>query len=183
MNVPSLAGYLLEGNGKLRPSDFLNEATVRLPPRSSRWVAVFTGPEPGKQIQRSTGLSDRKAALAVARKWERQAKAQRLARKEKYPSKPSIRTRSGEALLTQEEVAALLRISVRAVREIERRAFEKLRRHPKLQQFWREFAGHPAIEEQALDLTAQEIAALFLLAETPVELMALRRTLKFIFGR
>jgi DNA-binding transcriptional regulator YiaG len=179
MNRKSINRVLLEGNGKLRPSDLLDEASVRLPPRSTKWVAAFTGPVPGKQIQKSTELSDREAALALAQKWERQAKAQRLARKEEYPGKPSIRARGGEGLLTQQEVAALLRISVRAVREIERRAFEKLKRHPKLQQFWREYGG---IGETAADLSAEEISALFFFAETPLELMALQKTLRLIFG-
>lgn len=177
MNVQSLASRLLEGNGKLQPSDLLGEASVRLPPRSTRWVAAFTGPVPGKQVQRSTGLTDRNAALALAQKWERQAKAQRLARKKEYPGKPSIRARSGEGL-TQHEVAALLKISVRAVRGIEMRAFEKLKRHPKLQQFWKEYGG---IGESAIVLSAQEISALFFLAETPLELIALRKTFMLIW--
>jgi len=33
----------------------LAEATVRRPPRSSRWVAVFSGPEPGKQVCAARG--------------------------------------------------------------------------------------------------------------------------------
>src|SRR5438876_5545452 len=57
----------------------LFEATVRRPPRSRRWVAVFTGPEPGKQVWRSTGLTGRSAALALARRWEEQARRQRAA--------------------------------------------------------------------------------------------------------
>jgi len=128
----------------------LFEATVRRTPRSWRWVEVFTGSEPGKQVWRSTGLADRDAALALARKWEAEARRDRgtsglLARK------PTIRVRpgSGEAavgLLTQKEVAAVLGLSVRAIREIERRPFEKLRRHPALLRFWREH-GTGDVEE------------------------------------
>ena len=51
-------------------SMLLNEATVRLPPRSSRWVGVFRGAEPGQQIARSTGLTDKTQALALIRRWE-----------------------------------------------------------------------------------------------------------------
>jgi len=41
-----------------------------------------------------------------------------------------------------------LGLSVRAIREIERRAFEKLRRHPALRRFWREHTGG-GVEESA----------------------------------
>jgi len=47
-----------------------SEATVRLPPRGHRYIGIFTGPEPGQQIARTTGLTDRDAALALARRWE-----------------------------------------------------------------------------------------------------------------
>ena len=163
----------------------LFEATVRCPPRSNRWVAVYSGPEPGKQVWRSTGLTDRDAALALARRWEAQARRERAA-SGALTRKPTIRVRpgSGEAaagLLTQEEVAALLGLSVRAVREIERRAFEKLRRHPALRQFWREH-GTGDVEEGAAsgDLDGREVAALFALARTPMEQHALHRLLGII---
>src|SRR6266566_3593200 len=88
----------------------LIEATVRRPPRSRRWVAVFTGVEPGKQVWRSTALTDRTAALALARQWEAEARRQRAA-SGVLTRKPTIRVwrGSGEAavgLLTQQEVAA-----------------------------------------------------------------------------
>ena len=160
----------------------LAEATVRRPPRSIRWVAVFSGPEPGKQVWRSTGLTDRDAALALARRWEAQARRQRAA-SGALTKKPTIRVRrgSGEAaagLLNQEEVAALLGLSVRAVREIERRAFEKLRRHPALRRFWREH-GTGEVEEGAAsgDLDGREVAAMFGLVRTPLERHALHKLL------
>src|SRR5439155_5899329 len=152
----------------------LLEATVRLPPRGGKFVAVFRGPEPGKQVWRSTGLRDRKAALALAKRWEIAARRQRAASGGGI-RKPTIRVRrgSGEAaagLLNQREVAAILGISVRAVREIERRAFEKLRRHPALHRFWREYATGN-VEESAgcQDLRRFEINALFRLARTALE--------------
>ena len=43
--------------------------------------------------------------------------------------------------LTQHETALLLGISVRAVREDERRAFEKIRRHPAMRTLWRQYAA------------------------------------------
>ena len=163
----------------------LFEATVRCPPRSNRWVAVYSGPEPGKQVWRSTGLTDRDAALALARRWEAQARRERAA-SGALTRKPTIRVRPGSreaaaGLLTQEEVAALLGLSVRAVREIERRAFEKLRRHPALRQFWREH-GTGEVEESAAsgDLDGREVAALFALARTPLERHALHSLLGII---
>src|SRR2546427_571399 len=99
----------------------LVEATVRRPPRGTKWIAVYTGVEPGKHVWRTTGLTDRAAALAQAREWELDARRERAAQRN-LPVKPSMRARrgSGEAaagLLTQAEAAAVLGISVRAVRE------------------------------------------------------------------
>ena len=78
-----------------------------------------------------------------------------------------------------------MKISERAVREIERRAFEKLRRHPALTEFWREWTTGE-LEEAALGdktqwtLTGAEIAALYALARTPAERHALAKLLKLI---
>ena len=158
---------------------------MRRPPRSKRWVAVFTGSEPGKQVWKSTGLTDRDAALTLARKWEAEAQQQRAA-SGSLNRKPTIRVRrgSGEAavgLLTQKEVAAVLGLSVRAIREIERRAFEKLRRHPALRRFWREHGIGDVDESFAPSaLDRPEIAALFGLTRTSLERSALRRLLTAI---
>src|SRR5439155_844453 len=95
--------------------------------------------------------------------------------------KPTIRVRrgSGEAavgLLTQKEVAAVLGLSVRAIREIERRAFEKLRRA--LRRYWREH-GTGDVEENVAPggLARLEIVALLGLTQTPLERRALRKLL------
>src|SRR5437016_2062856 len=100
----------------------LSEASVHRPTRSRVWVATFTGPE-GGQVWRSTGLTDRAQALLVARQWEAEARAQR-ANMGLSVRKPVLRvqhSKSGGAIrLTQREVAQLLRISERSVREIER---------------------------------------------------------------
>jgi predicted aminopeptidase len=81
-------------------------------------------------------------------------------------------------LLTQQEVAMMLKISERAVREIERRAFEKLRRHPALRDIWREYQTGD-IREAGLvvngALSRAEIAAVYALARTPEERQALRK--------
>src|SRR5438552_14677522 len=95
----------------------LFEATVRRPPRSRRWVAVFTGPEPGKQVWRTTGLTNRDAAMALARKWEAEARRDR-ATSGVLTRKPTIRVRpgSGEAdvgMLGLKGVAATLGLVVR----------------------------------------------------------------------
>jgi len=112
------------------------EATVRLPPRSRRWVAVYTGQEPGVQVARSTGLTDRQAALDLARRWEAEARQRRARLRNRLGIGPERIEPGG---LSQELVGALLGISPRTVRAIERRAVRKLRQHPVVRQMWKEF--------------------------------------------
>lgn len=161
----------------------LAEASVHRPKRGSIWIASFTGPA-GGQVWKSTGSTDRNQALLVAKRWEAQARAERL-RLGRPPRKPILRarrqepgtTRSGP--LTQLEVAALLGMSERAVREIERRALEKIKSHPALRQVWQKYlAGE--LDEQALVLTAEEVAALFGLAHTPEERHLIRKILRVV---
>src|SRR5437870_4208572 len=107
----------------------LPEASVHRPHRGRVYVAYFTGAKPGQQISRSTGHTDYPAALALAKQWERQAKEQRVTQRG-ADRKPTIRVRwSGSerspGLLTQREVAMLLGMSERGVREVERRALNK----------------------------------------------------------
>jgi len=159
------------------------EASVRLPPRGSRWIATYTD-ENGKQVWKSTGQRDRTAAQVVADKWAAEAKRKRAAQGGP-PRKPTIRVRHGSGehalgLFTQAETAAILNISERAVRAIERRAFEKLRNHPALKDFWREWQTGE-LKEGALPtpmemaLSQPEIVALYGLAEDPMERQALRK--------
>jgi hypothetical protein len=157
------------------------EATVRLPPRSHRWVAVYTGVEPGTQITRSTGLTDRSAALAQAREWEVQASAERSRRKAEgtWGIGPLGRQ---NAYLTQAEIAAILGISERAVRAIERRALRKLRQHPLLRSVWAEFSDRYSVEEDSIDLEPEEIGALFGLVRTDFERRVLLKVLVFIWA-
>lgn len=82
-------------------------------------------------------------------------------------------------------MAALLGISVRAVRQTERRAFEKLRRHPALRRFWREYAGlekaGQSVEETGEEVLSDvELAALMALARAPTERRALVKLLDLI---
>ena len=151
----------------------INEATVRLPPRSRRWLAIYTGPD-GRQIARSTGLTNREQALVLARSWEASARMKRRQR-----TRPPIPLRNA-GLLTHAQVGAILRISERAVREIEKRAIAKLRRHPLLRQIWREFSTHhPDLEESVL-LTPTEANALLSLARTPFEIETIEAVLRFL---
>jgi hypothetical protein len=185
MTARELVEVLVESDEPLNIEALLDEASVYLPRRGSRWVATFRD-ESGRQIWRTTGLTNRAAALGQARKWEAGAKRRRAAQGP-GPRKPTIRVRAGSAeqaigLMTQREVAAIMRISERAVREIERRAFEKLRRHPALKQFWREWMTGE-VEEAALGspepwtLSFSEIDAIYALARTPEEQQALRKLL------
>ena len=156
----------------------LMDATVRRPPRSRVFVAIFTGPEPGQQIARSTGLTDYEAALAQARQWEAEARRAREARKAAGAVTPATGTLS--LGLTQREVAMLLHLSERAVRTIERRAMTKLRRHPVLKAIWREYSESQSWREDPAPLTPQEVEALLGLATTWIERHLLWKVLDLI---
>ena len=156
------------------------EASVHLPKRSRIWQAVFTGPG-GGQIWRSTGLTDRDQALVVARHWEAEAREQRakLGRTPRTPvwrvRRPTSETPTGP--LTQKEVAMLLGISERAVREIEHRALRKIRSHPLMREVWRQYLTGELDEEQLI-LTAAEIEALFNLVSSTEERRLLQKVLR-----
>ncbi len=107
------------------PAADLTEVVVRLPPRSSRWIAIYTGPD-GGQVSRSTGLRDRDQAMAMARRWERAARLEHEAKR--VAGGQGIRQRRGEFLRTQDEVARIMGLTTRGIRGIERRALVKLRR-------------------------------------------------------
>jgi len=163
----------------------LVEASIHRSARSRVWQAVFTGPA-GAQVWRSTGLTDRTQALLVARRWEAESRAERV-RAERIPRKAIIRVRRSEPFtgigpLTQKEVALLLGMSERAVRAVERRAFEKLRNHPLLRQVWQQFLTGE-LDEHRQALTSEEADALLKMARTPQELHLLRKVLRVIDGR
>ena len=163
----------------------LVEVSVHLPRRGTKWVAAFRDAN-GRQVWRSTGLRERESALSLAKEWEADAKRKR-ADQGAAPPRGTIRVRPGSAekglgCLSQKEVAAIMRISERAVREIEHRAIDKLRRHPDLKNFWREWqTGEVAetISRTASDyaLSRSEIAAVYALALTPLERQALKKLL------
>jgi len=166
----------------------LVEATVHLPTRSSRWVATFRD-ETGRQVWRTTGLREREPALALAKRWEAEAKRRRAAQGP-LPRKPIIRVRPGSAekelgLLSQAEVATIMGISERAVRAIQQRAFDKIRRHPAFRNFYREHAAGEIAETAARAsrewaLSRAEVAAVYALTRTPVERRALRKLLALV---
>ena len=143
MNANELVSLLLETP--------VEEATVHRPPRSKVWVAAYTGATPGKQVQRSTGLAHRLHALAVAKEWEAQAREQR-ATLGQLLKKPTLRASAEAGQLSQKQVAQALGMSERGVREVERRAFEKLRRHPLLQHIWQQYQHGDLDEGQELEL-------------------------------
>lgn len=121
------------------------EASVHRPARGKIWVAAYTGPN-GGQIWRSTGFTDRYEASLVARRWEAEAKAERA---RLGPSIRAAPVRGGghelggslRPIRTQRQVAAMLGMSERGVRAVERRALGKLRRNPMLRQVWRRYIG------------------------------------------
>jgi hypothetical protein len=128
VTAEDIVGRLLAANGRLRAIELL-EASVRRPTRGRVYVATFTGPEAGRQVWRSTRLTGREQALAVAKEWEIQARQQRQALGA-VSGKPTIRVRHKHRVsgvesgpLTQREVALLLGLSERGVREIERVTF------------------------------------------------------------
>ena len=180
---------LIETDGPVSARSLV-EVSLHLPRRGTKWVAAFRDAN-GRQVWRATGLREREPALVLARRWEAEAKRRRAAQPA-APPKLTIRVRPSSAerqqgCLTQAEVAAILRISERAVREIERRAFEKLRRHPALRDFWREWQTGE-IKETALRVSKQwtlsraEVAAVYALAGTTVERQALRKLLALTQG-
>jgi len=170
-------------DGKLGIQTRMSEASVHLPPRGTVWIASFTGPTPGERVWRSTGLRNRTQALALARKFEFEARQQRMAFGHRL-KKPSVRVRPGRDLgaagpFTQKEVAQILNMSERGVREIERRAFAKLRRDPLLRRIWQQhLAGE--LDENTRRLTAAEIAALFALTQSPSEVRVIQKVLRTI---
>jgi hypothetical protein len=86
---------------------------------------------------------------------------------------------AGICPLTQREVAVLMDLSERAVREIEHRAVQKLRNDPRLREVWRQYLAGELDEEQST-LTREEIKALFNLAVTQEEWRVIEKVLRLI---
>jgi hypothetical protein len=71
VSASQLIAQVIEGS--------LREASVHRPARGKLYIAYYTGSEPGRQVSRSTKLADYDQAMALASKWEREARAQRAA--------------------------------------------------------------------------------------------------------
>jgi len=188
MEPHEIVQVLIESDEPLNIEALIDEASVHLPRRGSLWVASFRDGT-GRQLWRATGSRSRKEALALAKQWEEEARRRR-ARQGVLPPRPVIRVRPGSGerevgLLTQREVATIMEISERAVRGIERRAFDKLRRHPALRDFWREYQTGEIREAavpipSAWTLSRAEVAAVYALARTPDERRALGKLMTLV---
>jgi hypothetical protein len=184
MTIDELIRAIIESDPPISARRLI-EASVHLPRRGRRWVAAFRDAY-GRPMWLTTGLEDREAALAVANELESTYRRKQAA--ESYlQSKPKIRVRRGtrekeHGCLTQAEVASILRISERAVREIEHRAIEKLRKHPALRAFWRQWLSGEIDESNPpeRELTPAEIRALFALARSTFEGCALMKLLSLV---
>jgi hypothetical protein len=153
------------------------EASVHRSAGSLVWQAVFTGAE-GGQIWKSTGLINKQQAMLLARKWEAEARAKRELMG-RTARKPIVHAGgAGQIGLSQREVALIMKLSERAVRQIEKRAIRKLAQHPQLRQVWKEYLGD--LDEDASVLTPEEIDALFGLAYTTEERLVIRKLLKLV---
>jgi hypothetical protein len=152
VNAEEIVRMLLEADGPLHIYALIDEASVHLPRRGKRWVATFRD-ETGNQVWKATGQRDRTAAQAIADAWA-------------WPLYP--------------ETAAIMRISERSVRQLQKSAFTKLRNHPALKEFWREWQSGQVSEavvptSTGWVLSAAEIEALLSLARTPIEKHAVRK--------
>jgi len=178
-SIPQLIIEILLEENTPPSARSLIEASVHLSTRGKTYNAAFRDAL-GQPRWKSTGLRSREKALRLARAWERAEKRKREA-PENLAAKELIGLRSGRAPgFSEEEVAAILRVSVRTVREDTKRAFAKLRRNPLLRQLWREWLGdevQEAFEATGTDwrLSQEEIDAVLTMAKTSLELRALRK--------
>jgi hypothetical protein len=159
------------------------EATVHRGRRSKIFTASFTGPL-GGQVWKTTGLTDYYPALGLARHWEAEARAQR-SRLDRTIGLPRTRvrpTQAGPAIgWSQKEVAQILHMSERGVRQAEQRAIRKLRLHPLLKDLWHKYLSGE-LDEHRWALDPVDIVALFDLAETAEELQLVEKLLRIIYN-
>ena len=176
MTIEDLVRILLEADGPLRIYPLIDEASVHLPRRGRRWIATYRDGS-GHQFWKSTGLTDRRAALIVAQELEREARRARTGQGD--PIRPG-RERSDASRFTQREIAILMGLSERVVREIEKRALRKLRQHPAVRALWREWIGEGAPSTEDVELTDAEVAAVYGLARTPDEQRVLDKLMALV---
>ena len=143
-------------------------------------------PLPGAPACAASGMDIRDQDLRLAKEWEAQAREYRASLGQ-TPGKIILRARRSASSarsgpLSQREVGLLLIMSVRRMREVQRRAFAKLRSHPLLQQGWAQFSTGDLDERQPA-LTSEESEALFEMARTPEERRLMREVLALMDGR
>jgi hypothetical protein len=163
---------------------YLIEASIHLSTRGKTFNASYRDAS-GRQVWRTTRLRDPEQALKLAQAWEAAEQQKRAAQrhpsgKEKEPASPG-RLTSGCGF-SEAEVAAILHVSQRTVRQDLKRAFAKLRQNPALRELWREWTGGEVEEAlQAVsthgNLSPREIALVLSAARTPLEWRALRKLL------
>lgn len=175
MTPSHIVGILLEEEDWV--AQVLGEASVHLPHRGNVWVAAFTGVH-GQQWK-STGTTDRTLALAMAKEFEAAARAERM--KLGSSGKKRIRLSPGNTGggLTQREVALVMGLSERAIREIEKRALRKLAQNPTVQELWRSNVAEE-LTEPGHRLSRPEMEALLGLIRTRAELQALLKVLAIV---
>ncbi len=190
-NVGGATAYWPSANTSARAMDIVNklleeepvairrlwEARVYRSKRSRVWIATYTGSQ-GGQVWRSTHLTDYDQALALARGWEAEARAERL-RLGRPPKKPILRVLGQQPGLTQKEVGMLMNLSERAVREIEKRAIAKLLNNPVVRKLWQDYSSGD-LNEEDFRLTAAEIEALFSLTRTSMERLLMQKVVDLV---
>ena len=132
------------------PGAARDEASVHRPHHGRLSMASFRNEE-GKQQWKVTGLTSHQMALNLGQEWENNARQIRV-----FSGDPK-RSLGHTGGLSQPEVAAILNISVRAVRQIEQRAIAKLPRHPALRRVWREFFTGEV--EESRELGVEQLVA------------------------
>ena len=182
MNAQGIVNHLL-GQVDLA-LQLVGESSVHLPRRGTRFVACYRGPS--GQLWKSTGVTDREKAQAIADEFEAAARAQALqgpAAPEKgrspHPGRPP--KIAGPGGLTQREVALILGLSERAVRAIEKTALRKLAQHPLLRELWNEYLSGD-LTEDAEYLSGSEIDALLGLTRNPDERESILKVIDFVQG-
>ncbi len=168
--------------GEERPREgYVCEAGVYLGSRSRVYTAHYTGSR-GGPVWRSTGLRDYRAALKLAQEWETAARVERI-KLRLGTRKAATRVRVSPAAVpigfTQEETAAIMGLSVRAVGTIERRAIEKLRANALLRDLWRQYTTGELGEAYSA-LEPNEVLALFDLCATAEEIKLIEKIVRLV---
>jgi hypothetical protein len=188
MTPQQLVKLMLASDNAVSTASLMAEASVHLPRRGTRWIASFRN-EFGRQQTKTTSRTEYLEALAIARQWEAEARKRRTPQSNP-PKGASFRVAPGSSerdlgCLTQREVAAIMNLTERGVRQIEKRAIEKLRRHPAFGHLWRQYLAGELDESvfapsMGSSLSADEVAVLITLTSGPFERRALHKAVLII---